>query len=356
MPVAISYADWDIATPDEAVYKQLRKEQGDAWEGLNAPIGAQATAAYHPRMDLDSNFTYEEAFRAKGAPTTSMFFGDRWNAASSVYGEQVWRARLTAARTVTFEWRTAGNASRSNTTAAAIPGAWNEDLGLRTTYDWDGPSGTNASVTIWYSLNPLAANPTWTLLETMSVGVAAHMAIGPQPLKIGLTTATSAVDRYVYYARLKDGAGSIVAEAPFSTLWPRGASSYTDAAGNPWSISGGATVGHMGGDWVTDEFGFAGPRMGYNPGSNYIAGVSYPDPAYDENLILARRNSANTESAVEEWRIVNGEYEARVLLTSANHLVRPMLPKGGGPTPLISEITRYDGYTSYEGNTRRVPR
>lgn len=356
-PPAIAYADWDKATPDLAVYKQLRQQQGDSWNGLRAPIGANVETPYNARLDLDSNFTYETAFKATDAPATTLYFGYRWNA--SVASEQIWRAGLAADRKVTFNWRTAANAVRTNTTTAAVPGAWTDDLGLRLVFDWDGPSGVNASVAIYYSLNPLAGSPTWTLLETVTIGAAAKMLTGARGLAIGYTSVSSAVLRDVYYARLKDGAGAVVAEAPFSTLWARGASTHTDVAGNVWTLSGSGAVGRTSSAWVTDEFGVSGPRFGYSAESNYIASMgSYPEPAYDDTVTLARRNASDTESTVEEWRRdpATGVYSGRVLMRSATKLVRPMQPKGGGPTSLVTEFTRYDAFTDYQGNTRRVPR
>lgn len=106
------------------------------------------------------------------------------------------------------------------------------------------------------------------------------------------------------------------------------------------------------------EYGTAGKRVGYVAASNYLPGVAFPDPAYDDTLVVARE--AAGVSTIEEFRTVRGQLTNATLATSTEaRLIRPFVPQGGSPFgALYCHVTSYSPstYRDYQSSIRSAAR
>lgn len=98
--------------------------------------------------------------------------------------------------------------------------------------------------------------------------------------------------------------------------------------------------------WTVDSYGTAGPRIGYHAGANYISGMTFPYPANDESVIVARETEGY--STVEIWnRTTSAVIKTVVAHSYANRLIRPVTPVNGGPiSVMFSNVSEYSP-TSY---------
>src|SRR5690606_19634335 len=95
-----------------------------------------------------------------------------------------------------------------------------------------------------------------------------------------------------------------------------------------------------GAEWVITEYGIAGPRVGYTPGANYIAGMSFPSPCVDDRVAVAR--NLDGLATVELFTTKAGVTTSRLLARSRTSiLARPMFPAGRDDRVIAFDVTSY---------------
>jgi hypothetical protein len=203
--------------------------------------------------------------------------------------------------------------------------------------------------TISYCLNPLADSPMW-----VQVGSAAYtdtVRNSTQPLIVGGAGAF-ALAQILYYCELKNQAGTKIAGVDWRTEWAFGDTTFTDTAGQDWTLSGNASVSRIADEYTLEE---CGPIFGYQQEHGYYPGVGFQDPSYDEITISAARQSG--VDRVTEFRIIDDAPVGEVIYSHEaenGRLIRPYGPVGGGPfRAFISDVQSYgDLYTDYLSNLR----
>lgn len=102
--------------------------------------------------------------------------------------------------------------------------------------------------------------------------------------------------------------------------------------------------------WVNHALGvIAGPRIGHASASNYIGGMSFPDPCYDNSFALCRKEG--DRSFTELYKVTPDLITAKVVATSdVDAMARPIIPVMGGPVSVmfsqIADYTHPEVYTS----------
>ena len=105
-------------------------------------------------------------------------------------------------------------------------------------------------------------------------------------------------------------------------------------------------------DLTTHELGIAGPRVGYTPEANYIAGLAFEDPSH--HRVVLRASSDGRGDRVDRIRLTDKGSQATVLAsqpTVDGRLIRPCAPVNGGPiAALVSNMTHYgEDYRDFRG-------
>lgn len=227
-------------------------------------------------MNNAAGFEFRTRVKFLTAPTGQVELGRRYRSAGAAGdGERSWYLRLNADRTMTFaSIRADTGAATSSFVSPAVPGAFTDDIWYGFRIDFASGKGV---VQFRYSLDGV----TWTNLGTAldTWGTSGLMKVSDCPLEIPSPTSSMRGSSVVGYAGMLALDGTPTATADMANTWPEGASSYTDAQGIVWTLQGSAAAITRGqSSWVTDDFDVAGPRIGYNQGSNYIAGMAYPQP------------------------------------------------------------------------------
>lgn len=344
-PWAVGYADWETATPDAATYKVIEWIEGN--RALLANGLGTAEAAYHSSFNSTDGWQYTVVFKTPSIePTSHIGLGSRYDGSSNG-----WWIQLRTSKAIRSYYKRSGSSSTYTESGATF--SWGDTIGVR--WVMDLAPGANRSRTYW-SANPLADSPTWTLVGPDRTPLSAPTNTVTTALKPGVGGEVGDVPppeilsvRYTTYA------GSLLAGVDFQEQWTDGTSAFTDGAGRSWTLISPATIRT---DWVTSEFGIAGERVGYSAEANYLAGMTRPNPSYDRAVIVARTDG--TSDTVTVYRPAANGWQAETISTqptTAGRLVRPYAPINGGPfRAVVTDMQSYgeDNFTTYAGNVRGV--
>lgn len=89
--------------------------------------------------------------------------------------------------------------------------------------------------------------------------------------------------------------------------------------------------------WSIREHGKSGRRFGHNTSSNYIAGISFPNPCHEDIVLIARQDHDGVDH-VEEY----AEGTTTILKSErGSRFVRPIVPEGGYPLVTYGVIDSY---------------
>lgn len=113
-----------------------------------------------------------------------------------------------------------------------------------------------------------------------------------------------------------------------------------------------------GGSLVTHALGPAGPRVGYTPEANYIAGLAFEDPSHQRAVIRAW--SDGRSDLVDRVRLTAHGSVETVLAAQPSvegRLIRPYPPGNGGPiAAVVTNMTHYgEDYRSFHGDMVGLP-
>lgn len=158
-------------------------------------------------------------------------------------GARSWRLTLNEFGAINLQWSADGIATFYAEGSIGLPVAADGRLAIRATLDVD--TGAGGCLLTFYSA-PTLAGP-WTAVEAVPLAFTTSIFNSSAPLEIGDITGT--VDSYyampvgkVHAAEVRSGInGPIVANPIFRTQTP-GATSFTDGAGRPWTVAGGAEI------------------------------------------------------------------------------------------------------------------
>lgn len=108
--------------------------------------------------------------------------------------------------------------------------------------------------------------------------------------------------------------------------------------------------------WEDSSYGIAGPRVGYVSSSNYIAGMAFPEPAYQDSVIVARNGTFG--GTVELYSRTDTAETKKVIYETQKWVGRPMATKFAGPIySMFSDVSMYNSFADYDSkvvlNTHR---
>lgn len=345
---AVAYADWAEATPDNATYYVKEFTSGGV---LVSSAGGYIETPSAPIASFSRGFECEVVF-----DLPAVISGNMGIISMSTSGSQAFFLRLTPAGDLEFAvYNTAGTAFAYHTSTAPIaadmvPGA---TLGLRVHIDLDALHVaryiTRDNGKTWTQIGTGSAIPAGDAIVTDGI-----RATGRAPLRVpyAATLAESGKVNVRSFSLRSKNRSAELAGADFTKgEWLGG----IDTHGLIYTMITGATVNAP--TWATDSMGVAGPRVGYTPEANYIAGMVFENPSTMKRVITA--HSASGTEILKLWNFVSGDYVATDLTTQPSataRIIRPFVPVNGRADMLAFNNMRYYGssYTDYQGDLKLV--
>lgn len=148
-------------------------------------------------------------------------------------GQGSYALRLNADGTLTLSWSTTGSNSLSATSTLPVPSPMLGRKAVRATIDVDN-GAAGRTITFYYSSDNTLSG-TWTQLGDPVVQ-AGTTSIFDGTASLGLFCPNAGS---IYRAEVRNGIGGTAVANPTASLVAEGATSFSDAAGRSWSLSGG---------------------------------------------------------------------------------------------------------------------
>ncbi|MFA7000421.1 MAG: hypothetical protein WC241_04935 [Candidatus Paceibacterota bacterium] len=342
----VGYADWLKVDPDNAVYKVKEIPLAAYLLGLSKTdnaIVSYASAAYVAAM-ATATFEYEVFFSFRETPTGITELGRR--ALDTATG--IWYLRLETNRKVSLRCMYVSGAETNMTTTNAIPGTLTGGkIGIRVVVN----DALTPKIAIDYSLD---AGATWVNLEGINPAALVNgLRVTTAPLIVGGYLIANQTNKLIIHsATYKTGTGgTLIAGVSFEKDWLSGLTTYTDAAGVVWALTGDAFVKSG-----LNTYGIAGERVGFGVESNYIAGMCFQNPSTDRVVY-----TAHTDGVAEILKMHMPNYGTEETLVSAPtidaRLIRPYASVNGGEFDLIyTNMVSYSPttYTDFKGSIKAV--
>lgn len=115
-----------------------------------------------------------------------------------------------------------------------------------------------------------------------------------------------------------------------------------------------STVSEVTTAWETTSFGVSGPRIGYTPLANYVAGMAFENPSSARAVVTA--HSGGGMETVRRWAAGEAGYESQDVLTrptSESRVIRPYVPinESSSDAIMVNSIRRYgETFKDYLGD------
>lgn len=344
---AVSYANWDKDSPDDATYHIREFNTGgvmvtnDGWiETESSNINA-----------FGRGFEAEVVFTLPSSIPSMMGLISMWN-----LGVETFFVRLTSDGNVDFAVYEPNGTSHSFHTSTAplsgdiLPGT---TLGIRIHIDLDIGRITRFvsrdSGRSWSKIGLSTPIPTSSTLMAKGIKISDR-----PPLRVPHSTD-------------KKHAGKVSVNSFSLRNRPRTAElagvdfgrgewlANSDRQGNLYTLEGAVNI--TSGTWGTNNFGVAGARVGYTESANYIAGMAFDNPSNSGTVLTA--HSASGVEVLRQWIKSGGSYQAREIAagdTDDARIIRPISPVNGmGGKVGYTSMREYDNtYTNYEGDWKVV--
>lgn len=358
---ALLYAEGPIDSPDDWIYKQKRETGVSIAAGLHVGANSWVSGAYDPRMHQPAGFEYRTLCNFGSPLSSTAELGRRFRAAGGGGdGNRSWYFRITNTRVFEFAAIRSSDGASTGTqnSAVPVPGNWDDDMGFGFRVDFATGYGVVQFIysddggDTWQNLgDPVQSSDMYTMMDSDCPLEA--------PSPIGSFRSNGLLRRVSLLAL----DGTVLADADFVNDWPVEQSTYIDPAGVLWTLQGADAVVQKTTAWTIDEFGIAGRRIGYTAGSNYVPGMAYPEPCFDDKVYAAYMDSESGVSKLVEWRLQDQgtshqDWVSEVIATNGAddpQLCRPCPPLNGGPhRALVNEVVAYKTFTNYDSNIRIV--
>ena len=346
---AVAYADWAIATPNDATYRVKEFSNIINGEGLRVGPGtnvANAEITYDAAMQTNT-FEYMTFFTFTSPSLTSEAeLGRRSNDGN----DGMFWLRIRPNRTVVVNLSYAGSSGNPfpGLGTVPIPGKWTDKIGLRLVVD----NALTPKVVVDYSLDD---GTTWTNLELANpAGLAGGMKVSSAPMYVGAKNiGNTNRGLIIHSASLKTATGgTLIAGVNFGAEWPDGETVFTDTAGRSWALTGDSYVDGLDDQPSVTDYGISGPRVGYIASANYIAGMAFQSPSKDR-IVYTAHSTANVETIKKHSQ---GTEETLITAYASDaRLIRPYSPKNTGPYEVIYiSMDEYSQttYTDYLGSIK----
>jgi len=212
---------------------------GSSYLSLDGVLGSYATTPDHPSLDITGDLDVRiEADTDWRDPAERVLIG-KWVAA----GSWSWVLRLTGG-TLMLMWSPTG--AESGIVFAQVPLPWlPRRAAVRAALDVDNGAGGWTARFYWAE----SLDGPWTAIgDPITIAGVTSIYAGADALRIGPGYINaSGVPRYpiqgrVYRAEVRAGIGGTVVAAPDLRAVAAGATGWTDSAGRPWTLGGGASI------------------------------------------------------------------------------------------------------------------
>lgn len=150
--------------------------------------------------------------------------------------QKSWALTIDSLRKVTLYWSTDGSANSSATSTAALP-ASDRRIALRATLDVD--NGSSGNTVTFYTADTISG--AWTQLgDAVTASGTTSVFSGTAPVEVGCVAngGGSLPTILVHAFELRSGIGGTVVADPDFTAQTAGGTSFTDTAGNTWTVNG----------------------------------------------------------------------------------------------------------------------
>lgn len=349
---AVAHADWLTASPDSATYTTTELVRPKDPGLVITSTAAYVSAAYASDYNVSTLSVWVVANEPFG-PHVAHGDGYLCHRYTPTGNNRTWHITWKTNDQIQFTWSATGTGSTGSYTFTPPDGM--TAFGIEFTPN----NGLNRVINFYTSTDEwergtAPSDMDFTLTDTQT-GATTSLYVSTSPFQVGGNS--NSFKGTVKAVEMLDSVGgsTVIVSQDFVTGgWAHGDSdgaTDADPQGNVWTINGAAAV--ISTDSVVQTtFGTAGPRFGYNSGSNYLGGMSFPSPCAGSKVLLAR-NTAGTWT-VEEHVKVDGVWESETLASSStNKLVRPSYPLNRGPFRAVySDVSSYSAstYTDYESD------
>lgn len=227
---------------------------------------------------------------------------------------------------VTFEATRTVFSSSSTIYIMSAPGP---DDTLRVVQGYN-PANTVHNAVRWFDINLGSGDVTCPQDPSVNANVLTQddLPIAVESVAPLLAPLPAGWSRRLFYPR-PGPASRAVAYAEWDNSNPDAATYYT------------YTEGESG--WTVRSYGVAGPRVGYNATANYISGMSFPNPAVDDTVYVARYSAGR--GLIEMF---NSSGRRILESSTAAHLIRPMSAIGDPEYVVAWSVHSYPSYLDYQ--------
>ena len=349
---AVAYADWDIGDESNAIYKVDEVTSFSETPSTPAPHNGLIPSGGYVTSDEKitlptQGFEYVVNYKAPSTPV-EYEIGRIYSRADT----SLFYLRVHADGNFTINFKTTEGIQEYTTNTKPLADTWGSDVWYKLKFDFP-----DSFVRRYLSDD----GETWTEIGG-GIGFDKVHEFAPYSDVFTLPSHNSDFGGVpVFYSfKFANLAGETISDVNFKKTWPPYIGSYIDANGNSFTTSGGAYIGRTNVPrppvvtpvTTTYEFGVSGEKIGYTDASNYIPGMNFEQPSNGEIVYTA--HNVEGVQLVRKWRkIGNGYVPERIYeqTTENGKLCRPYSPLNSyGANLMLTNFTKYDGYTNFEGN------
>ena len=348
---AVAYADWDIGNESNAIYKIDEVTSFSETPSTPAPhnglipSGGYVTSVKKITLPTQG-FEYVVNYKAPSTPV-EYEIGRIYSSAQT----SLFYLRVHADGSFTMNFNTTEGIKVFENMPTPLADAWGSDVWFKLKFDFP-----NSVVRRYLSDD----GETWT---EIGGGIELGKVYEFAPYSDVFTLPSHNHDfggvPVFYSFKFANLSGETISDVNFKETWPPYIGSYIDANGNSFTTSGGAYIGRTNVPrpvvtpvTTTYEFGVSGEKIGYTDASNYIPGMNFEQPSNGEIVYTA--HNVDGVQLVRKWRKIGNRYvPERIYEQTTEHgkLCRPYSPLNSyGANLMMTNFTKYDGYTNFEGN------
>lgn len=255
--------------------------------------------------------------------------------------QRSWYLRIDDGGTLTFTWSADGTTTLSATSTAAVDVDSFERFAVRATIDVN--NGAGGRTVTFYTSDSISGS--WTMLGA-AVTAAGTTSIfnSTAPVSVGEAISMAPLQGYAYAFELRNGIGGSVVASPDFTAQDDQTTSFADAQGNTWTITGISAFLHEG-PWrfhgevpgwpvVSDVTGRM-VTVSIEAAGRWRRLVQNQEP---ENSVMYRSHIRNPANLKQYWPLEDASESTRAASAIAGY---PAMVITGTP-----QMAAYDGWTA----------
>ena len=349
---AVAYADWDIGDESNAIYKVDEVTSFSETPSTPAPHNGLIPSGGYVTSDKKitlptQGFEYVVNYKAPSTPV-EYEIGRIYSSTQT----SLFYLRVHADGSFTMNFNTTEGIQVFEKMPTPLADKWGSDVWFKMKFDFP-----NSVVRRYLSDD----GKTW---EEIGEGIGLDKVYEFAPYSDVFTLPSHNANFSgvpVFYSfKFASLSGTTLSDVNFKETWTPYNSNYKDSNGNTFTTSGGAYIGRTNVPrppvvtpvTTTYEFGVSGEKIGYTDASNYIPGMNFEQPSNGE-IVYTAHNVDGVQLA-RKWRKIGNRYvPERIYEQTTEHgkLCRPYSPLNSyGANLMLTNFTKYDGYTNFEGN------